>query len=163
MRNCSGWTDTIRGLTTCRAFKKNQMRIRIGRHIYIIAFCIYICAVAMLCFMKPDDLPKIQNTWFGLPSDKVAHFLMFFPYPILSYLAFRPERDTRMRKFITLIAILLSGAAIALCTEYIQAKTGYRAYELKDMLMDFTGIMAGGILTFLAIIRPYRYNREDME
>ena len=53
--------------------------------LFISAFCIYLAAVFFLCLMKPDDLPQTELMLFGLPADKVAHFLMFFPFPVLGY------------------------------------------------------------------------------
>ena len=55
------------------------------RILYITAFCIYIGAILYLCLTKPDNLPQTEFLIFGLPADKVAHFTMFLPFPILMY------------------------------------------------------------------------------
>jgi hypothetical protein len=62
--------------------------MRIRRIIFLLLFCLYIAAVAYLCFARPDEVPSLPETWFGLPADKVAHFLMFLPFPFLGYIAF---------------------------------------------------------------------------
>lgn len=117
------------------------------RNISTVVFCIYIAAVAALCFMKGDSLPDIPVNWFGLPADKVAHFLMFLPYTLLSYRAFSPKKGGIMRKVATLALCALSGAAIAVATEKIQGMLGYRSQDSKDMLADFMGIGAGCLIT----------------
>ena len=53
-----------------------------------ILFFLYLAAVAFLCFMHVDKLPDVQKFIFGIPTDKIAHFLMFLPFPILAYLAY---------------------------------------------------------------------------
>ena len=56
------------------------------RIFYIFAFCVYIASILALCLIKPDDLPQPEIYFFGLPVDKVVHFLMFLPFPVLVYM-----------------------------------------------------------------------------
>ena len=51
----------------------------------------------MLCFTSSDKLPDIQKTIFGFPTDKVAHFLMFLPFPILFYMAWDHDTSKALR------------------------------------------------------------------
>ena len=53
-----------------------------------VAFYLYLIAIAVLCFGKFSDLPSVSNTILGIPTDKVVHFVMFFPFPILAFLAY---------------------------------------------------------------------------
>ena len=50
-------------------------------------FFLYLAGIAFLCFMHVDKLPDVQKFIFGIPTDKVVHFGMFLPFPILAYLA----------------------------------------------------------------------------
>lgn len=46
---------------------------------------VYLGMVGWCCFGHFSDLPDIgQDNLFGIPMDKMVHFLMFFPFPSLS-------------------------------------------------------------------------------
>ena len=49
-----------------------------------ILFLLYLGAIALLCFMHVDKLPDVQKFIFGIPTDKIVHFGMFLPFPILA-------------------------------------------------------------------------------
>ena len=122
------------------------------RIISTISFCLYLAAVAYLCFAKPDDMPQLPNIWFGLPSDKIAHFLMFMPFPFLGYLAFYISEMSIGRKLILMIGLLATGAIAAIGTEQVQALLQYRTFDIKDLLADSIGLSFGGVLTLIYII-----------
>ena len=46
-----------------------------------ILFFLYIAAVLYLCFGRFDNAPSIELNLWGIPTDKIVHFLMFFPFP----------------------------------------------------------------------------------
>jgi VanZ family protein len=117
------------------------------RILYIAAFCIYLAAVGVLCFIRPSSLPEMDvKTFLGLPIDKVLHFLMFLPYPVLSGLVFI-NKDQKLSAAATIMLILaITGIGVAYGTEMIQSQTGYRSYEIADFYADMTGIAAGIIL-----------------
>ena len=121
---------------------------------YISAFllCAYIVAVAVLCFMKPSSLPQVEMDFFGIPMDKVVHFIMFLPFSILAYMTFWPADAGKLRKMAVLLVILIFGAGMAVATEKIQAMTGYRSGDIMDFAADMTGILAGAALTALFIL-----------
>ena len=118
------------------------------------AFCIYLAAVAVLCFARPESLPQIEvKTFLGIPIDKILHFIMFLPYTILSGLAFI-GKDTRAAACMAvLILSVVTGAGISYGTEAIQAQTGYRAYEIGDFYADVTGIMTGTVVAVVYLIK----------
>ncbi len=95
------------------------------RIFYILAFCVYIAAILVLCLMKPDDLPQPEIYLFGLPVDKVVHFLMFLPFPVLVYMMFFEETRKKWQELL----ILAGGMALGLCaafgTEFLQSLTQY--------------------------------------
>ena len=60
------------------------MNMRKQRILAILLFILYLCAVAYCCFGRFKDLPQIgQDSLWGIPMDKVVHFIIFFPFPIL--------------------------------------------------------------------------------
>lgn len=126
------------------------------RIIYIIVLCLYIAAVAFLCFAKPEDMPQMPSLWFGLPADKVGHFLMFMPFPILAFLTFETEGMTVGRKILLLAVLMTVGAGLAMGTEHIQAQLAYRAAETGDFYADAAGLAIGGAAALLFILRKDR-------
>ncbi len=116
--------------------------------IYIIVFCIYLAAVGFICFMKPSSIPELgMDTFLGIPVDKILHFLMFLPYPVLAGQIFI-RRDTGIASCIIIMATLaITGIGTAYGTELIQAQTGYRSYEIGDFHADMAGIAAGCMIT----------------
>lgn len=130
------------------------MKISI-RAIISTLFCIYIAAIFFLCMMNGDNVPDIQMNLLGIPMDKVAHFCMFVPYPILSFMTFQPVEAPPSRKTMLLAVLVISGAVIAYATEQLQGMTGYRTYEIKDFYADLVGLATGtlAVLAYLSLKR----------
>ena len=122
------------------------------KQISLILFCLYIMAVAVLCFTQGEQLPELPNTWFGLSSDKVAHALMFFPFTILGYLSFTSEENSTLQKVAVLTVLIAVGCGMAYATESIQRVLGYRAYEISDMKADMAGLGLGTLISIMFII-----------
>jgi len=115
--------------------------------LYIIIFCMYLAAVGLLCFIKPSSLPEMDiKTFFGLPLDKVLHFLMFLPYPFLSGMIFISKEQRPIVSCVILFILAVTGIGVAYGTEIIQSHTGYRSYEIADFHADMIGIAAGTLL-----------------
>lgn len=123
-----------------------------GKYISIALFCIYIAAVILLCVIQTDSLPELPKLFLGIPLDKVAHFMMFLPFPILGYMTFHHSGRSKWRDLVILGIICILGAGFALSTERLQAMTSYRSYEVADMIADFTGILTGVTAVIIYIL-----------
>lgn len=117
------------------------------QYISISALCIYLVAICALCFMNTSSLPDTALDLWGLPIDKVVHFLMFAPFPILAFFAYNNPKHKILREFLSIIVIFTIGCSIAIGTEYIQKYTGYRSFEVQDMVSDIIGLFVGSIIT----------------
>jgi VanZ family protein len=102
--------------------------------------------------MKPDDLPSIEKYIFGIPIDKVVHFTMFLPFPILCSMSIMMGGMKLYTRIFILTLVFIVGAGVAYGTEIIQAQTGYRAYEIKDFYADLTGMSIGAFITLTYIL-----------
>lgn len=122
------------------------MRIK-TRHISLILFLSYVSAVGILCLIKTDSLPEMPSLWLGIPADKVAHFCMFTPFPLLSYLSLMPGRRRIMTSVIVTAVLTAMGAAFAYGTELLQGQTGYRSYDINDFYADLAGLSFGAAVT----------------
>ena len=111
----------------------------------IILFLAYVAAVAWLCFgtIKPD--PNIPRSIFGFPTDKVVHFLMFLPFPILGTIAFD------FRSWWRTLSVMTSLANLAAFTlEQLQSRiTTIRITDPKDLNANFLGISLGLLIAIL--------------
>ncbi len=116
------------------------------RILYITAFCIYIGAILYLCLTKPDNLPQTEFLIFGLPADKVAHFTMFLPFPVLMHLMFLDSSRTRWKDLLVLVASLALGTGAAFGTEWLQALTQYRSSDINDAYADMKGLAIGALI-----------------
>ena len=126
---------------------KNIKKISLG------LFCVYIIAVILLCVIHTSSIPELPKSIFGIPLDKIAHFIMFLPFIILSYSSFAPEGKGLARKIAVLSTLLLLGSIFAFSTEKLQAMTAYRSYEVLDLAADATGLVCGTLVTLAYIIK----------
>jgi VanZ family protein len=125
------------------------MKLRI---LYISAFCLYIAALLYLCLAKPDDLPQPEIYFFGLPIDKVVHFCMFLPFPVLMHLVFCEKAIGVFRELLVLVASIAIGIGMACGTEYLQSLTQYRSADILDFYADLKGLSVGCLVVLLHII-----------
>lgn len=109
-------------------------------------FCVYLAAIAVACFIKGDNVPDVQFTLFGIPTDKIVHFCMFAPYPLLSFLTFKPSEIGKGRAALLIAVLMVFGAGLAYGTEMLQGITDYRAYEIADFHADLVGLSFGLIV-----------------
>lgn len=124
-------------------------------------FILYLAAVLYCCFGHFSDLPEIgQDTFFGIPTDKVIHFLMFFPFPILCFLAFTGTRRP-LHTVTTAVIVFLTGCAIAAATEIGQSFTDYRSGDILDFAADVTALAISSIaVTLIELHITKKHNKQ---
>ena len=130
----------------------NRKQLKYAR----IAFAVYLVAVLVLCFAKfpsTDDVPK--ELW-GIPMDKVVHFLMFFPFPLLAYLAFDRYREKRWSAVPWAVVAFLGGGAFAAFTELVQSRLAYRSGDPADFQADALALAAGSVIVLIAILVKHK-------
>ena len=116
--------------------------------IFRILTILYLGAVALLCFANFNNLPDVQKTFLGIPADKIVHFLMFLPFPILAFWSLRLRRKGLVKTLLVLVAIFIVGCLIAWGTEYVQSKLPYRDMDLLDFRADRIGLAVGCMAMF---------------
>ena len=117
-----------------------------------ILFLIYLAAIAFLCFMHVDKIPDIQKTMLGIPTDKIAHFIMFLPFPILTYLAYDHVTNKAWSAILFSLLTFLVGTAIAAGTEYVQGLLPYRSRDIADLKADLLALFISTVAVFLVDI-----------
>lgn len=114
-----------------------------------ILLVLYFISVGILCFCKFDGGMDLPASFFGIPQDKVLHFIMFLPYPILSAFALHSSTGRPASLIIFLLWIVIAGAVIAGATEIFQGMTGYRNADITDFRADCLGIFTGAVFTLV--------------
>ena len=130
------------------------------RHILVtlawVAMAVYFGLVAYVCFGHFDDLPDMDHTFLGIPEDKIIHFIMFFPFPILVLLTRRYRPATRGRAFAIALLTFVAGLLIASATEWGQGLTAYRDPDAYDLLADALAILFSTLIVLAMTLRGIR-------
>ena len=107
----------------------------------------YLAVVAYCCFGHFSDLPSISKCFLGIPADKIVHFLMFFPFPILCYLSFNRHTVNPWRSVLQVSMALVAGGILAAATEIGQSFTDYRSGDIMDFCADLISLATASALT----------------
>ncbi len=125
--------------------------------LFQVIFYLYVAAVLFLCFAHFEQTPSIEWSLFGIPSDKVVHFCMFFPFPILAFLAFDRYTETVSSTLLFSGITLLVGILLAGGTEWGQAHlTDYRSGDPLDLLADGLALVLSTLLVIFLDIRKQK-------
>lgn len=108
-----------------------------------ILFFLYIAGVLFLCFWNFESTPSVAGSLLGIPTDKIAHFCMFVPFPVLAFLAFDKYTEKPLQSFLFVGITLLVGVLLAFFTEWGQSSlTTWRNGDPWDFVADVIGITA---------------------
>ena len=121
-----------------------------------IVFAVYILAVLVLCFGKFESSQDMPKDLWGIPLDKIVHFLMFFPFPLLAYLAFDRYRERRWSAAPWTGAALAGGALFAAFTELVQSRLSYRSGDPADFKADFLALFLSSVIVFIVILVKHK-------
>ncbi len=113
------------------------------------AMLLYVVAVAYLCFANFHKLPEVPKSFLGIPMDKLVHFCMFFPFPILAFFAYDKLTETPLQALAALLCICAFGGIFAGLTEIVQGMLPYRNQDVKDYGADLLSIGISGLLVFV--------------
>lgn len=114
-----------------------------------ILLVIYLVTLAYLCFGSFEHLPDVQKSILGIPTDKVVHFFMFLPFPIIAFLAFDKFTDTARAAVLAAVLTFAAGLVLAAATEYIQGLTPHRSKDAMDFLADALGLLTGSVTVLI--------------
>lgn len=79
---------------------------------------------------------------------KAAHFTEFTVLGVLLSVTVYLYVHKRLRSFLTALPI---GAVVAVCDELIQTISEGRSCEVRDMLIDISGVLTGALIVMLII------------
>ena len=116
---------------------------------------VYLLALCYLCFSTPDSLPSIENWNFFIPADKLVHFLMFFPAPVLLYLSLGKHCETVRKALPTVGFCFLICCVLAGTTEIIQNFRPGRSMSFGDWIADTLGMILSCLLLLPSLRKVY--------
>lgn len=115
-----------------------------------ILFGVYLVAVAWLCFGKLDGSQNMPATFWGIPTDKIVHFLMFLPFPVLAFFAFDRFTEKFWPTVLWTTVIFLAGCAFAAGTEIVQARLlPYRTGDPADFKADVLALALSSVIVLI--------------
>ena len=114
-------------------------------------FATYIVAVLCLTLLNlSDKTPELPQFFLGFPMDKIAHFLMYFAYPVTGWLLLSYNKNIKIGQKHLFASIIISGLAFAAFTETAQGIfTTYRESDPLDFVANAIGIFTGSITIWL--------------
>ena len=128
--------------------------------IFKLAMLLYLGAVAYLCFANFNKLPDVPRSFLGIPTDKIVHFCMFFPFPILAFLAYDKLTDTPLKAFAALLSICAIGCVFAGITEIIQGSLPYRTQDITDFRADCLAVVLAGLIVFVIDVAKMKKQKQ---
>lgn len=107
---------------------------------------LYLAAVMFLCFWEFSSLDEESINIFGEFTDKVVHFCMFFPFPVIAIGIFR-QYGIRLAKAVAVAVVC--GIVFAIFTESVQYFLPGRAFEWADWFSDSAAIGISAIFAYI--------------
>ena len=120
--------------------------------LFRVLIVLYLAAIAVLCFGHFGNLPQIHSKILGFEEDKVVHFLMFLPFPLLSYFAVGKNPASPWKALGEVLLIFLAGCLIAAGTEAGQSFLPYRTTDPKDFQADTIALALCSLAVFILMI-----------
>lgn len=113
-----------------------------------VVFLIYMALLCAVFFVRFEGgLAKVPYELFGIPMDKIVHFIMFLPFPFLAWSSFYGSKGKPWSMVMFMTAVLVTGVAAAGSTEIIQGLTEYRSRDITDFRADCLGLLTGSLAT----------------
>ena len=125
------------------------MMDRSNRILARVFLVIYLGLIAFACFGHFDNVFGSSPDFLGIPKDKLAHFLMFFPLPFLMWLALDKYTTKAWHSLLFAAGAFLVGSLIAAATEIGQYYTGYRSAEALDFFADTLAMAICSLIVFV--------------
>jgi VanZ family protein len=123
-----------------------------------ILFILYLAAVVVVCFGHFENLPDIEKKFLGIPMDKVIHFIMFLPFPILMGISFHKTSTKSLNTIFFTLGTFVLGCILAGATEIGQSFTTYRSCDITDFRADSIALAISTLAVFIVNILRNKRN-----
>lgn len=110
---------------------------------------LYVGLIAWLCFSNMQSLSNVPRSIWGIETDKLVHFAMFLPFPVLAFLCFRTDRMGMGAVVGLIVLIFAAGCLLAWSTEYVQGLLPYRTQDRVDWRADIIALAISSAVMFV--------------
>lgn len=133
---------------SCPLFDKKSMIKKVVL-IFKLLFLLYLSAVFFLCLYTFKDTGiDLSLYFFGIRADRIAHFIMFLPYPFSAWYAIEGWFKKVFGRY-DIAMLVLSGIMLAFVAETLQNINPNRDFDPADILANITGVLTGTILLLI--------------
>ncbi len=109
-------------------------------------FVLYIILLFFFSLYSFSSTPvDLSLYYWGIRADRIAHFIMFFPFPFSAWFAFGGVIKAITGKY-AYVALFFTGIIVASITETLQSFIPYRDSDLLDLLANYSAIFMGTLL-----------------
>ena len=98
-------------------------------------------------------MENVPRSLLGIPMDKVVHFLMFLPFPLLCYPALGWDPPGPRKALGVVLLFFLIGCLIAAGTEIAQCFLPWREGDTKDFFADSLALAIASLAVFILMLR----------
>jgi VanZ family protein len=110
-------------------------------------FALYLSVLFFLSLYPFSSAPVDMSRYIlGIRTDRIVHFIMFFPLPLFSGLVYELSKlklKGRLGKYILVFFISL---IIASLTEFLQSLTDFRDFDVLDLAANYLSVTSSSIL-----------------
>ena len=117
-----------------------------------ILLVLYLICLGILCFGNFSGMPEMEKKILGFDPDKVVHFLMFVPFPILAWLASGRRPSGPWPALGLTLLLFLIGCALAACTEIVQQFLSWRSADPRDFSADALALALSALIVFIKML-----------
>ena len=123
-----------------------------------VLFVLYLVSVVVICFGHFENMPEIEKKFLGIPMDKIVHFIMFLPFPILMGLSFHKTSTKSLNTIFFALGTFVIGCILAGATEIGQSYTSYRSCDIADFRADAIALAISSLAVFTVNILRNKRN-----
>lgn len=119
------------------------------KYLFRTLFVLYLVLLFFFSLYSFKNSPvNLSAYFFGIRADRIAHFIMFFPFPFSAWFAFSSKIKNITGRF-AYLAIFITGIIIATTTELLQSFTPSRESDWYDLIANYTAVFMGTLLVML--------------
>lgn len=129
-------------------------------NVFKLVLLIYVIGIAFLCFSHLDDFSHVPKVLWGLETDKIVHFAMFFPLPFIAFFAFDHSKEKRWERVLSVIYIASLACIFAGLTEIVQGALPYRSEDPRDFATDCLAIVLACVIVLIISLLTGKHGKK---
>lgn len=121
---------------------------------------LYLVVVTILLLTDASAFPKPPRFDLPIPADKIVHFLLFTPFPVLAYLSVKKDLRVNWKSVLVMLLVFAIGCVFAVLSELAQSFTPTRTTDIDDVLADGIGMLCSSVGTIVILL--FRHSEDNL-